>query len=66
MLHGLRNEWLNGYMGRMAKGAIGLDSLTVNVRVSYLHDRGTNDKRATQETKRHPERTMRPLVGAAT
>jgi hypothetical protein len=54
MRHRLRNEWLNGYMGRMAKGAIGLDSLTVNVRVSYLHDRGTNDKCATQETKRHP------------
>jgi hypothetical protein len=62
----LRNEWLNDYVGRMAKGTIGLNSLTVNVRVPYLHDRGTNDKCATEKTKRHPERRTCSLIGAAT
>ena len=66
MRQGLRNQRLNDYVGRMAKGTIGLQSLTVNVRVSYLHDRGADDKCAAEKAKSHPERTVRPLIGAAT
>lgn len=61
----LRNERLHDYVGRMAKGTVGLQSLTVSVCVSYLHDRGTDDKCAAEKTKRHPERMAGPPVGAA-
>ena len=62
----LRNERLNDYVGRMAKGTIGVQCLTVNVRVPYLHDRCADDKCTTDKAKRYPERMRGPLVGAAT
>lgn len=60
-----RHERLHDDVGRMAKGTIGLQRLTVNVGVSYLNDRGTDDKCAAEESERHPERMMGPLIGAA-
>ncbi len=62
----LRKDWLNDDVGSMAKGTIGLNCLTVGMRVPNLHNGGTNDKCAAEETKGHPERTMRPPIGAAT
>ena len=61
-----RNGRLNDDVRSMAKRAIGLNSLTANVRMPDLHDRGTNDKCAAEKTKRCPERPVRPLIGAAT
>ena len=61
-----RNGRLNDDVGSMAKRAIGLNSLTANVRMPDLHDRGTNDKCAAEKTKCHPERMTCPLIGAAT
>jgi hypothetical protein len=62
----LRNGWLNDDMGSMAKGTIGMNCLAVDMGMPNLHNGGTNDKCAAEETKGHPERTMRPLIGAAT
>ena len=50
----------------MAKRAIRADRLTVGVYVPDLDDGGTNDKCTAEEAKGHPERRIRPLIGAAT
>ena len=62
----LRNGWLDDNVRSMAKRAIRADRLTVGVYVPDLHNGGTNDKCAAEKTKRHPERVVRPLIGAAT
>ena len=61
-----RNERLHDDVGRMAKGTIGLQRLTVSVRVSYLHDRGAYDECAAEKAKPYPEGMLLPLIGAAT
>lgn len=64
--YGLRNRWLNNYVGSMAKCAVGLNGLTVRVNMPNLHDRGANDKCTAEEAKRHPERTTCSLIGTGT
>jgi hypothetical protein len=64
--YGLRNGWLNNYVGRMAKRAVGLNGLTVRVNMRNLHDRGANDKCNAEEAKQHPERTSCSLIGTGT
>jgi hypothetical protein len=64
--HGLRNRWLNDYVGSMAKCAIGLNRSTVRVRMPDLHDRGANNECTAEEAKRYPERTTCSLIKAAT
>ena len=64
--HGLRNRWLNNYVGSMAKCAVGLNGLTVRVNMPNLHDRGANDKCTAEKAKRCPERMTCPLFEAAT
>jgi len=51
----LRNGWLNDYVGSMAKRTIGLNRLTICVRVPNLHDAGKNKKGAAEEAERHPQ-----------
>ncbi len=50
----LRNGWLNDYVGSMAKRTIGLNRLTVSVRMRNLYDPGKNNQRAAEEAKRYP------------
>ena len=50
----------------MAKGAFRMDRYTVGVYVPDLDNGGTNDNCAAKKAKRHPERAMLPLMGAAT
>ena len=64
--HGLRNRWLNNYVGSMAKCAVGLNGLTVRVNMPNLHDRGANDKCTAEEAERHPERMTCSLIGTGT
>jgi hypothetical protein len=61
----LGNEGLHDYVGRMAQGTIGLQGLTDNVGVSYLHDRGAYDECAAKKAKRYPEGMTVPLIGSA-
>ena len=61
----LRNAGLNDDVGSVAKGAIGLNCLTVRMRVRNLHDRGANDECTTEEAKRYPERRACSLIEAA-
>jgi hypothetical protein len=64
--HGLRNGWLNNYVGRMAKCAVGLNGLTARVNMRNLHGRGANDKCTAEKAKQHPERTACSLIGTGT
>ena len=51
----LRNGWLNDYVGGLAKRAIGLNRLTVSVRMPNLHDARKNQERTAEEAERHPQ-----------
>jgi hypothetical protein len=51
----LRNGWLNDQVSDVAKRAIGLDRLSVGVRVPGLHDPAEGDKRAAKEAEHHPQ-----------
>ena len=64
--HGLRNRWLNNYVGSMAKCAIGLNGLSVRVRMANLHNCGAGNECTAEEAKRYPERMMCSLIEAAT
>jgi hypothetical protein len=46
---------LNDQVGDVAKRAIGLDRLSVNVRVPGLHDPAEDNERAAKEAERHPQ-----------
>ena len=62
----LRNGWLNDNVGRVAKGTIGLNCLTVQMGVPDLHDRSANNECTAEEAKRCPERRTCSLIEAAT
>jgi hypothetical protein len=62
----LRNDWLNDDVGSVTKSTIGLNCLTVHMRVSNLHDRGANNECTAEEAKRCPERRTCSLIEAAT
>ena len=51
----LRNEWLNDNVGSVAKGTIGLNCLTVGMRVPNLHNRGADNECTAKDAKRHPQ-----------
>jgi hypothetical protein len=61
-----RYDRLNDDVGSMAKGTIGLNSLTVGMRVPNLHDGGADNECTAEEAKRHPERRTCSLIEAAT
>jgi hypothetical protein len=64
--HGLRNRWLNNYVGSMAKRAVGLNGLTVRVNMPNLHDRDANNKCTAEKAKRYPQRMTCPVIETAT
>jgi hypothetical protein len=64
--YGLRNRWLNNFVGRMAECAVGLNGLTVRVNMPNLHDRGANDECTAEEAKRHPEGMSCSLIETGT
>jgi hypothetical protein len=55
MRYRLRKGWLDDSVSSMAKRAIRVDRLSVCMYVPDLHNRGTNDKCATEEAERGPE-----------
>ena len=61
-----RYDWLNDDVGGVAKGTIGLNCLTVHMRVPNLHDRGANNECTAEEAKRCPERRTCSLIETAT
>jgi hypothetical protein len=46
---------LNDYVGGLAKRAIGLNRLTVSVRMPNLHNTRKNQERTAEEAERHPQ-----------
>jgi hypothetical protein len=60
----LRNGWLNDYVGSMAKRAIGLNRLTVSVRMPNLHDAGKDKECTAEEAECHPQRMIRFRIEA--
>jgi hypothetical protein len=50
----------------MAKCAIGLNGLSVRVRMANLHNCGAGNECTAEEAKRYPERMMCSLIEAAT
>jgi hypothetical protein len=57
---------LDNYVSSMANCAVGLDWLTVRVRMPNLHDRGASNEGTAEEAKRHPERVTCSLIEATT
>ena len=51
----LGNGWLNDQVGDVAKRAIGLNRLSVRVRVPGLHDPAESNERAAKEAEHHPQ-----------
>jgi hypothetical protein len=52
----LRNGRLNDYVGGMAKRAIGLNRLTVSVRMTNLHDPAKDNEGTAYEAEHCPQR----------
>jgi hypothetical protein len=61
----LRNGWLDDHVSGVAKRTIGLNSLTVGVRVSNLNNAGKGEKCRAEEAKGDPPRTTDSRIPAA-
>jgi hypothetical protein len=61
----LRNGWLDDQVSGVAKRTIGLNSLTVGVRVSNLNNPGKGEKCTAEEAQSDPPRTTDSRIPAA-
>jgi hypothetical protein len=50
------NGWLNDQMSGMAKRTIGLNCLTIRVRVHDLHDPAESNKCTAEKAEHYPQR----------
>jgi len=53
----LGNGWLNDQVSDVAKRAIGLNRLSVRMRVPGLHDPAESNECAAKEAEHHPQQT---------
>ena len=61
----LWNGWLNDQVGDLAKRTVGLNSLTVRVRVSNLNNAGKGEECTAEEAHGYPQRTTDSRIRAA-